>query len=140
MDDAKSCCKNKPDVTKTALEIMEKYSNTFQKLAKSEQEDKALKYDSNKEDLSIISYDALKEIAKALEFGSKKYGRYNYLQGMKWTRISSAALRHLYKWIWISSKDEESNLSHLAHLGACVIMLLDYETKNIGEDDRYGKT
>lgn len=96
-----------------------------------------IKHDQGKPDLSILSYDALCEIAKAFEFGAKKYGRYNYLNGMKWTRIGSAAARHLFQWLWVGGKDPESGLSHLSHLGACCVMLLDYEIKGLGEDDRY---
>lgn len=100
-------------------------------------QNKGVKHDQGKPDLSILSYDALSEIAKAFEFGAKKYGRYNYLSGMKWTRIAGAAGRHLFKWLWKGDKDEESGLSHLSHLGACCVMLLDYEIKGLGEDDRY---
>ncbi len=99
--------------------------------------EQGVKHDAGKPDLSILSYDALCEIAKAFEFGAKKYGRYNYLKGMKWTRIGSAAARHLFQWLWVGGKDPESGLSHLAHFGACCVMLLDYEIKSLGEDDRY---
>lgn len=96
-----------------------------------------IKYDQNKPDLSILSFDALSEIAKAFEFGAQKYGRYNYLGGMEWTRLSSACLRHIFAWVWGQSEDKESGLSHLAHAGACIIMLLDYVIKNLGTDNRY---
>lgn len=98
-----------------------------------------VKYDQGKADLSILSYDALSQIAKAFEFGAKKYGRYNYLGGMEWTRIGSALLRHTYAWVWGEDCDEESGLHHLAHAGACVIMLLDYVLKGLGTDNRYKK-
>jgi hypothetical protein len=100
-------------------------------------EQKGIKYDTGKADLSILSYGALAEIAKAFQFGAKKYGRYNYLGGMDWTRIASACLRHTYKWIWGEDKDEESGLHHLAHSGACIVMLLDYVLLNKGNDNRY---
>jgi hypothetical protein len=98
-----------------------------------------VKHDQGKPDLSILSYGALAEIAKAFEFGAKKYGRYNYLGGMEWTRIGSALLRHTYKWLWGQDNDDESGLHHLAHVGACVIMLLDYVLLGLGTDNRYKK-
>lgn len=96
-----------------------------------------LKFDNGKPDLSLLSYGALGQIAKAFEFGMKKYGRYNYLNGMEWTRISSALLRHAYAFIWGENNDPESGLHHLAHCGACVIMLLDYTLLGKGTDNRY---
>ena len=79
---------------------------------------------------------AVEEISRAFMYGADKYGRDNYRRGMKWLRISAAALRHIYAWTWGEDKDPESGLSHLAHAGACVCMLLDYEMNEIGEDDR----
>lgn len=96
-----------------------------------------IKHDENKPDLSILNLNSLEQIAQAFSYGEKKYGRYNYLGGMRWTRISSALLRHMYKWIWGANKDDESKLSHLAHVGACVFMLIDYSQRGLGTDDRY---
>lgn len=99
---------------------------------------KSVKNDSSKPDLSILSFAALSGIAQALEFGARKYSRYNYLDGgFEYTRLSSAALRHLYAWIWGEDKDSESGLSHLYHLGACVIMLIDQVHHGIGTDNRF---
>lgn len=103
------------------------------------QENKGIKHDNGKPDLSILSLNALTQITRAFEFGAKKYGRYNYLGGMEWTRIASALLRHTYAWIWGEDYDKESGLHHLAHAGACVVMLLDYVMMGIGKDDRYKK-
>lgn len=98
-----------------------------------------LKFDNNKPDLSILSVTALSEIAKAFEFGAKKYGRYNYRKGMEWSRIGAACLRHTYAWLWGEDHDPESGLHHLAHAGACIVMLLDYVMLNLGTDNRYKK-
>lgn len=100
-------------------------------------ESPGIKHDTGKPDLSLLSYGALAEISKAFMFGEKKYGRYNYLGGMDWMRIAGALLRHTYKWSWGEDKDDESNIHHLAHAGACVIMLLDYTLNKIGNDNRY---
>lgn len=96
------------------------------------------KHDQGKPDLSILSYEALSEIAKAFEFGANKYGRYNYLEGgFDWTRLASANLRHCYKWIWGEDVDDESGLAHAAHMGATAIMILDHVLKGLGNDNRY---
>lgn len=96
------------------------------------------KFDSDKADLSLLSIHALSEIAKAFEFGAKKYGRYNYLEtGFEYTRLLSACLRHIGAWTWGENNDPESGLSHLAHAGACVVMLLDHVHYKIGNDNRH---
>lgn len=41
---------------------------------------------------------------RVLEFGSHKYGDYNWIKGMKWSRLYGAFLRHRNKF------DEESNI------------------------------
>lgn len=94
------------------------------------------KYDQEKADLTYLNPWAMAEISKAFEFGANKYGRYNYRKGMRWLRLSAAGLRHIYSWSWGEDKDPESGLSHLAHAGACIFMLLDYEFNKLGEDDR----
>lgn len=98
--------------------------------------DKLQKFDGSKRRYDLIPYDALEEIIKALEFGAEKYGDDNYLHGTKWTRYWSASMRHLTAWIRGETIDPESGLSHLAHTEACVLFLLTYERRNIGEDDR----
>lgn len=101
--------------------------------------EQGIKFDGDKPDLSMLSFNALSQISQAFQFGAKKYGRYNYLGGMEWTRIAAAGLRHIYKWLWGEDRDDESGLHHLAHAGACIVMLLDYVTLKIGTDNRYKK-
>lgn len=79
---------------------------------------------------------AMEQISRAFMFGAQKYGRSNYRQGMDWLRVAAACLRHVNAWSWGESKDSESGLSHLAHAGACICMLIDYEVNGIGTDDR----
>jgi hypothetical protein len=101
------------------------------------QKQKALKYDDNKPALALIPHEAIFEIGKAMSFGAKKYGDHNWRSGFKWLRVASAANRHLWAWIGGEDKDPESGLSHLAHAGACVCILIAHEKGEIGEDDRY---
>lgn len=95
------------------------------------------KFDDGKVSLEILSVYALPEIAKALQHGKGKYGEWNYRGGFKWTRLCGSLLRHIYAWIRRENKDPETGLSHLAHAGANVIMLLDHEILKLGEDDRW---
>ena len=95
------------------------------------------KFDGGKPDLSLVYYNMASGIAQALKFGENKYGRYNYLGGMKWTRLASAALRHLLQWAWGETFDDESGLNHLYHAAANIQMLIDFQTGERGEDDRF---
>lgn len=95
-----------------------------------------VKHDRGKAMLSLVNRECLNGIAKAMEYGLKKYGKNNYKQGMDWSRVIDAGLRHLNAWAAKIDNDEESNLNHLYHAGACINMLLYYVENNIGKDDR----
>ena len=96
-----------------------------------------VKYDNEKIPLQLIPSAALFEIGKAYQFGAKKYSAENWRGGFDWKRIIGSALRHLFAWKDGEDKDPESGLSHLAHLGFCVLTLLEYEVRKAGNDDRY---
>ena len=87
--------------------------------------------------MSLLPTKATLKVARVLSFGAKKYGDHNWLQGMRWTRLSSACLRHLFAWIGGEDKDPESGISHLAHAACNLLMLLEYEERGIGENDRW---
>jgi len=99
----------------------------------------AVKFDGGKPPLSLISRYALEEEAKVLAFGAQKYGTHNWRQGMGFSRLVDAALRHVYAFADGHDKDEETGLSHLAHARCCLAFLLEYEGKKLGTDDRYGR-
>lgn len=79
----------------------------------------------------------LRAIAEVLTFGAKKYDAHNWRGGIEYSRLIGAALRHLTAYNDGEDKDPESGLSHLAHLGCCVLFLLEQENKGTGLDDRY---
>lgn len=97
----------------------------------------ATKHDGGKEDMSLLSTIAIKELTQVLDFGKRKYASHNWRKGMQWTRLSSAALRHIFAWIGGEDKDPESGLSHLAHAMCCLMFLLEYKTTRASLDDRY---
>ncbi|WP_051017873.1 dATP/dGTP diphosphohydrolase domain-containing protein [Bartonella vinsonii] len=96
----------------------------------------AHKSDDGKARLELIPPSTLIEIGKVLEFGAKKYGANNWRNGMDWSRLHGAALRHLLAWFDGENKDVESDLSHLAHAACCLLFLMESEAKQIGHDDR----
>ena len=95
------------------------------------------KHDSEKVRWELLSVDAINEIAKVMTFGARKYNDHNWRGGFDWSRLIGAAYRHLSAWHNGQDKDPETGLSHLAHLGCCVMFLLEHETRGLGKDDRY---
>lgn len=75
-------------------------------------------------------------VARVLTFGAEKYGERNWEKGMKWHRPFAALMRHIWAWWSGECYDPETGLPHLAHAACCVMFLLAYEERNIGEDDR----
>jgi len=73
-------------------------------------------------------------------------GNRNWEKGMAWSRLFSASMRHMWCW-WagkgpsslnfaFGSLDDETGFSHLWHALACIVFLVTYEERQIGEDDR----
>lgn len=94
------------------------------------------KDDTGKLPLHLLPPDAVLEITKVLDFGQKKYSARNWEAGMSWSRPYAALLRHMFAWWMGERSDPETGLSHLSHAGCCILFLLSYEQRKIGEDDR----
>jgi hypothetical protein len=94
------------------------------------------KYDESKRRYDLIPYDALEEIIKALEFGAHKYDDYNWLKCPSRITYWRPLMRHATAWIRGVDVDPESGLSHLAHCGANLLILITLELRGLGQDDR----
>lgn len=95
-----------------------------------------VKHDDGKAPLWWVPKESLEAVATIMEFGAKKYKAHNWRKGMKWTRLASAALRHLTSWCNGENTDPESGRSHLWHAACCIAFLIVYEVQGLGEDDR----
>lgn len=95
------------------------------------------KHDGSKAPLSMLPPAGLEGAARVFEFGARKYGTYNFMGGFAYTRLTSAALRHLFAWIWGQDSDPESGQSHLHHALCCLLMLCQIIEVGTGTDDRY---
>jgi hypothetical protein len=103
-------------------------------------DNKAKKNDQNKPPISLIPSNAIEEEAKAFGFGANKYGKHNYRNGLEYTRLIDASMRHILAFSDGEDLDPESGLNHLAHARACLGMLL-FNTKYKPEmDDRWVKS
>ncbi len=82
--------------------------------------------------------DPIKAINQVFAFGAKKYGPHAWREHpIEWTRISDALERHFLKWKNGADLDDESGLLELAHIGANVVMLLEYAIAKKGTDNRF---
>jgi hypothetical protein len=66
------------------------------------------------------------EILKVMHFGAEKYNWDNWRQGMRWTRLVAAAIRHLIAYLGGEKLDPETGLHHFAHAATCCIFLAEY--------------
>lgn len=97
----------------------------------------AIKFDSDKLPVNLLSSEALLQTAAVLKFGAKKYAEHNWRKGFLWSRPLAAAMRHLLAFNAGQDRDPESNLSHLAHAMCCIMFLLEFEKTHPELDDRY---
>lgn len=105
-----------------------------------------VKFDEGKCRIDLFPGDALIAISWVLTFGAQKYSERNWEKGMKWSRPFGALMRHM--WAWWQGKtatktnflfgdlDDETEMSHLWHAGCCIVFLICYEARAVGEDDR----
>lgn len=96
-----------------------------------------LKLDNGKAPMSLLDRHALEQIAMVLKFGAAKYERDNWRKGISYTRLTDAALRHIFAFVDGEDKDPESNLSHIAHAGCCILFLLRMIRDRRDLDDRH---
>ena len=86
------------------------------------------KADYGKPRLSLVPSEIIFEIAKVREFGNSKYGDPENWRDVEIERYRDAAYRHLLRYIQDpKGLDEESGLSHLAHLACNIAFLCELE-------------
>lgn len=94
------------------------------------------KFDEGKDPWHLLPFDAVGAIIKVLAFGASKYSARNWEEGMAWSRCYAAMMRHASSWWMDEGKDPETGYSHLWHAGCCILFLIAFEIRGIGEDDR----
>lgn len=94
------------------------------------------KHDSEKTRWSLLPLDALEQVCKAFMHGADKYGDGNWEQGAAYNRYWDALERHMVAWQRGEDLDTESGLNHLAHAGACVLILFGMQLRGLGHDNR----
>lgn len=97
--------------------------------------DETIKHDKGKPDFTLIPQEALLEVAKVFTYGAEKYGVFNYSHGTDYRRYIAAANRHLNQWLRGEDLDE-SGTNHLGNAIASIMMVLDNQKTNKGNDNR----
>ena len=120
-----------PDNVSIPMETMTKIVEQFKHTGT------ALKFDTDKLPLNLLSTEAMNQTAAVLKFGAQKYAEHNWRKGFAWSRPLAAAMRHLTAFNDGEDKDPESGLSHLAHAACCIMFLLEFEKTHPELDDRY---
>lgn len=100
--------------------------------------DQTLKMDNGKIPYELLPPELLQGVSEILAFGAAKYAPRGWEEGMEWSRVFGALMRHMWSW-WNpfeSDLDPETGKSHLWHAGCCIAFLIAYESRGIGTDDR----
>lgn len=127
-----------PKLTNYCQQCMDSYLiNAANRGLKIPEEASGTKYDQDKPRTDLLSSIALIEVAKVMGHGAKKYQEHNWRQGIKWSRLLGAAMRHLLAYMRGEDKDPETGLSHMAHLACCAMFLIEYSVTHKDLDDRY---
>jgi len=95
-------------------------------------EEQGKKYDDGKRQWSLLPWEEVGQIVDVLMVGMKKYSADN------WKRVPDAkrryfdaAMRHLTAWKNGERCDNEDGLSHLSHLGCCVLFLAWFDNQEL---------
>lgn len=95
-----------------------------------------LKFDDNKLKLELVPVEAVEALARAFGYGAKKYGEWNWSNGIAHMKFVGALKRHVDAYIKGEDIDAESGNHHLDHALASLAMLRTSIQYDIGEDNR----
>jgi hypothetical protein len=87
--------------------------------------------------MNLLEPASLWEMAKVMTMGATKYGSYSWKEGIEFSRLLAAALRHIEQYNNGENLDPESGISHIAHASCCLMMLLWMHINRTDLDDRH---
>jgi len=95
------------------------------------------KNDGGKQRYDLLAPEALSGLVGVLTYGTTKYGDRNWEQGLNFSRVFAACMRHLWAWWKGEDYDRETGLSHLDHAATCIHFLSTYTKRDMRSfDDR----
>jgi len=86
--------------------------------------------------LHALPWEALQQLGRIYEYGSRKYEDYNFRKGYAWSLSFDALLRHLFAFWSGEDLDPESGLPHTAHAAWHALTLSLFSEAEKGKDDR----
>ena len=98
--------------------------------------EEGLKFDTGKPEMSLLDPYAMEQLSEVLSFGAQKYDAWNWSKGISYSRLLSAALRHIFAFLRREDTDPESGLPHLAHALCCLMFCLSMTKRRPDLDDR----
>lgn len=103
-----------------------------------EKSNQGVRYNKGKPPIGMIleAKNALEGCAKVMEFGSNKYSRSNWRNGLPLSEVADSLSRHLIAWLSGEDLDEETKLHHLDHLLCNAIFLAELKSSRPDLDDR----
>lgn len=96
-----------------------------------------VKFDKGKNRVELLDPWWLEEVGAVLTFGAKKYADHNWRQGMPYTRLIGALLRHVFAIMRGEDRDPESGLTHAGHASCCLMFLFGMMLHRPDKDDRW---
>lgn len=96
-----------------------------------------IKHDDGKTQWHLLPLEAVEGAVRVMMHGAKKYSAYNWANGMPYTRVLDAAMRHINAIYQGEDKDPDSGLDHVDHALCELIFLKYYMLHKKGEDDRF---
>ncbi len=96
-----------------------------------------IKFDGGKPQWHLLPLETLEGVVRVLMHGAKKYAPFNWANGMPYTRVLDATMRHINAIYQGEDKDPDSGLDHVDHALCELIFLKYYMLHGKGEDDRF---
>jgi len=97
----------------------------------------ALRYNETKPEWGLVDFDSLINMVRVLEYGAKKYDKYNWKKGLPYVSVIESMLRHIFAFLNGEDLDPESGLPHTGHI-MCNALFLDYYWQYCKDmDDRF---
>lgn len=99
-------------------------------------QEQGTKHDEGKLRYDLIPAYPMEMLAAVFTFGSKKYDDWNWIKGIKYSKLFGSLFRHTWDFIKGEDLDKESGLPNLAHAMCNVCMLLYFYKFRKDLDDR----
>jgi hypothetical protein len=99
----------------------------------------ALKFDEGKPQHHLLIDEFIDEMIKVREMGSAKYEKWDWLNGLAFSKYQDAIKRHLKA--FNSGEDidpEDGGRHHMAHIAISAMFLYTFQMTGTGDDDRHG--